>query len=147
MHNKVGMQPMASKDDEKLAVDEYRLIFDLWKSENSIKTTKLQVLLATNAILVSAFFLSGRVIWIALAGFAFSMVWIFSIGRTISYQEHWQSLLEDMMKRYESTHMFQIHKVKIKPPIWGRIPSKYYLLGTPITAALCWLIVFIYHLL
>jgi hypothetical protein len=93
---------MALKPDER-AFDEYRLIFDLWKSENSIKTTKLQVLLATNAILVSAFFLSGRVVWIALAGFAFSMVWIFSIGRTIAYQEHWHSLLVEIGNKHPQT--------------------------------------------
>ena len=41
--------------DEKLAIDEYKLILDLWKSESPIKTNKLQVLLATNSILVTAF--------------------------------------------------------------------------------------------
>ena len=130
-------------ETEEKPADEYRLVFDLWKSENSIKTTKLQVLLATNAILASAFFLSGQVIWIALVGSVFSTIWIFSIGRTISYQEHWQSLLEDIRKRYSSNHMFQIHSGKFKPAIWGRVPSKYYLLGTPIGAAICWLAVFI----
>lgn len=139
-----------SATEEQLA-NEYRLAFDLWKSEKSIKTTKLQVLLATNAILVSAFFLSGHVIWIALVGSVFSAIWLFSIGRTISYQEHWKTLLEDIKNRYSSRFsgnmMFQIHSGKFKPAIWGRIPSKYYLLGTPIGAAICWLIVFIIKLI
>ena len=132
-----------SETEEKAAEDEYRLLLDLWKSENSIKTTKLQVLLATNAILASAFFLSGQVIWIALVGSIFSAIWLFSIGRTVSYQEHWQSMLENIRKNHSSNHMFQIHSTKFKPAIWGRIPSKYYLLGTPIGAAIVWLAVFI----
>lgn len=136
-----------AESEEKLAMDEYRLIFDLWKSENSIKTNKLQVLLATNSILVSAFFLTGHSFWIALVGSVFSFVWVLSIGRTVSYQEHWRALLEDIRKSYPNTHMFQIHSAEIKPAIWGRVPSKYYLLGTPIVAAVCWLIVFLIYVI
>ncbi|MCK5627870.1 hypothetical protein KAI12_00245 [Candidatus Bathyarchaeota archaeon] len=129
--------------DEKLVVDKYKIVFDLWKSENSIKTSKLQVLLATNAILVSAFFLTEQSIWIALVGFIFSFVWILSIGRTIGYQQHWKSMLEDIRKKDPNNQLFQIHSAKAKVPIWGRVPSKYYLLGTPIATTIAWLIAFI----
>ncbi|MFZ3059965.1 MAG: hypothetical protein WA102_09550 [Candidatus Methanoperedens sp.] len=134
-----------TETDEQLTTDKYKLILDLWKSENSIKTSKLQVLLATNSILVSAFFLTGRSIWIAFVGFIFSIVWILSIGRTISYQQHWHSLLEDIRKKYSSNIIFQIHSAEIKPSVWGRISSKYYLLGTPIATATGWLVVFLTH--
>jgi hypothetical protein len=130
--------------DENLAIEKYKLIYDLWKSENSVKTNKLQVLLATNAILVSAFSLTGTrgSIWIAFVGFAFSTVWILSIGRTVSYQEHWQRQLEEIRKKYSSNTLFQIHSAPAKHAVWGRVPSKYYLLGTPIATAIGWLIVF-----
>ncbi|MGD0646054.1 MAG: hypothetical protein ABSA75_14205 [Candidatus Bathyarchaeia archaeon] len=132
-------------DSEKIALNDYKLINDLWMSENSIKTNKLQVLLATNSILVSAFFIANHPVWIALVGSVFSMVWVLSIGRTVSYQERWQSLLEGIERQYPSAHVFQIHSEKPKAAIWGRVPSKYYLLGTPIGAAVCWLIVFIIY--
>ena len=137
------MSESKSVENEKLIVDKYKIVFDLWKSENSIKTSKLQVLLATNAILVSAFFLAAQSIWIALVGFIFSLVWILSIGRTISYQQHWKSLLEEIRKDYSGNPLFQIHSVKAKVAVWGKVPSKYYLLGTPIGATIAWLITII----
>lgn len=130
-------------EHEKLLADKYKIVFDLWKSENSIKTSKLQVLLATNSILVSAFFLAGQSIWIALVGFVFSLVWIMSIGRTVSYQQHWKSMLEDIRTQYSSNPIFQIHSTKAKVAFWGKVPSKYYLLGTPIGATIAWLITLI----
>jgi hypothetical protein len=133
--------------EEQLAVEKYKLLFELWMSENPIKTSKLQVLLATNSILVSAFFLAGRVVWIALVGFLFSAVWILSIGRTTSFQQHWRLQMEDIRKKYGDNPMFEIHSVKIKPPVWGRVSSRYYLLGTPIAMAIAWLIVILYVLL
>ena len=134
-----------SSRDEQRAVEKYKLLFDLWMSENLVKTTKLQMLMATNSILVSAFFLVGQPIWIALVGFAFSMVWVFSIGRAVSFQHHWRAQMEDLRKQYSENPIFQIHSVKIKPPIWGSVSSKYYLLGTPFVASFTWLAVIIYH--
>lgn len=134
-------------DEEKLAIEKYKLLFDLWKSENPIKTNKLQVLIATNSILVSVFFLMKHTIWIPLVGFAFSLIWIFSIGRTVSYQHHWYSQMENLRKKYSGNIVFQIHSVKAKSPIWGRVPSRYYLLGTPFATTISWLAVVLYILL
>lgn len=131
---------------EQLAIEKYKLLFDLWMSENPVKTTKLQVLMATNSILVSAFFLTEYTIWIALVGFVFSSVWVLSIGRTTSYQRHWRSQLEELRKEYSDNILFQIHKAKVKPTIWGRVSSKYYLVGTPIATAFSWLVVMLYML-
>ena len=39
----------------------YKILLDLWSKENPIKTTKLQVLLAVNALLVSAVNISGGI--------------------------------------------------------------------------------------
>jgi len=133
--------------EEQLAMEKYKLLFDLWMSENPVKTTKLQMLMATNSILASAFFLAGQPIWIALIGFAFSMVWVLSIGRAVSFQHHWRAQMEDLRKQYSENPMFQIHSVEIKPPVWGSVSSKYYLLGTPFVASITWLAVIVYLLL
>ena len=137
---------ISSREDE-LAVEKYKLLFELWMAENPIKTNKLQMLMATNSILISAFFLAGQTVWIALAGFLFSFVWILSIGRTLSFQQHWRSQMEDVRSHNSNNAMFQVHSLKIKPDVWGRVPSKYYTLGTPIATTLAWLVVVLYLLL
>ena len=133
--------------DQTILVDKYKIVFDLWKSENSIKTSKLQVLLATNSILVSAFFLTSQSVWIALIGFVFSFVWILSIGRTVGYQQHWRLMLEEIRKKDLTNPLFQIQSVKAKVPIWGSVSSKYYLMGTPIGATIGWLVTFIVNII
>jgi len=140
---------MASLDvEERIATEKYKLLFDLWMSENSVKTNKLQMLMATNAILVSALALAQRpVLWIALAGLVFSLVWVLSIGRTVSYQQHWATQMEELRRQHSSNAMFQIHSTKTRLPIWGRVSSKYYLLGTPIATSIAWGTVILYDLL
>lgn len=133
--------------EEQLAIEKYKLLFDLWMAENPVKTNKLQMLMATNSILASAFFLAGNSIWIALVGFFFSLVWVLSIGRTVAYQRHWKVQMEEVRAKHSANPLFQIHSVKPRPSIWGRIPSRYYLLGTPIVTALAWLAVILYSLI
>jgi hypothetical protein len=133
--------------DEQLAIETYKLLNNLWMCENPVKTSKLQMLMATNSILVSAFFLAGQTVWIAVVGFLFSIVWTMSIGRTTSFQRHWQLQMDDIRKKYENNPIFEIHSVKIRPPIWGRLSSRYYLLGTPIFISLAWLLVVLYILI
>lgn len=133
--------------EEQLAIEKYKLLFDLWMSENPVKTSKLEMLMVTNSILVSAFFLAGQPSWLALVGFLFSLVWVLSIGRTVSFQQHWRSQMENLKAKYADNTMFQIHSLQISPPVWGRVPSKYYLLGTPIVTAIAWLAVLLYILL
>jgi len=128
-------------------MDRYKLLFDLWSAENNVKTNKLQMLMATNAILVSAVSLVGHtVIWIAVAGFVFSLVWVFSIGRTVAYQNHWHQQMEDIRKGNPAEPLFQVHATKTKEPLWGRVPSKYYLIGTPVATTTAWFLVIVYSL-
>jgi hypothetical protein len=132
---------------EEIAIEKYKLLFELWTSENSVKTNKLQMLMATNAILVSALTLAQRpVLWIALAGFVFSLVWILSIGRTVGYQEHWKVLMDEIRKQYGSNALFQTHSTQTALPVWGRVSSKYYLIGTPIATTIAWLSVIVFTL-
>jgi hypothetical protein len=128
-------------------IDHYKLLFDMWKSENSVKTSKLQVLMATNAFLISAHVISHySTIWIPLAGFIFSLVWIFSIGRSVAYQDHWKIQMNQLQQQNPTDPIFMVHMTKSKEPLWGRVPSKYYLVGTPIGTTLAWISVVIYTL-
>jgi hypothetical protein len=133
--------------EEQLALEKYRLLVELWMSENPVKTNKLQMLMATNSLLVSAYFLAEPTVWIALVGFVFSLVWVFSIGSTLTYQRHWKSQMEQIRAQYPDITVFQIHSEKVETPAWGGISSRYYTLGTPIATAAGWLSVMAYILL
>ena len=125
---------------EENAIEKYKILFDLWMSENSIKTNKLQMLMATNAILVSALALANYVaIGIAIGGFVFSLVWIFSLGRTVAYQEKWKEQMNDLKNNFPNNEIFTTHITTSPKQVWGKIPSKYYLLGTPIATTIAWL--------
>ena len=75
--------PMTEQERQvELDYQTYKSLLDLWARENPIKTTKLQTLLAVNALLVSAVNISGGQWYVYLAGAIFSFIWMFSIGRT-----------------------------------------------------------------
>jgi len=139
------MEALSTK--EQMAIDKYRLLTELWMSENPIKTNKLQMLMATNSILVSAFFLAGYIPWIPAVGFVFSTVWAFSIGRTVAFQHYWYSQMDVIRKAYPNNTLFETHVAEFRPPFFGSLSSRYYLIGTPIATALAWLAVLVYTLL
>jgi hypothetical protein len=138
---------IAYEREEQIAVEKYRLLLDLWKSENLSKTNQLQMLMAANSLLVLGFFLAGQSFWIALVGFLFSLVWILSLGHTIYLQTHWRAQMEVLRERCAGNALFQIQSAELKPSVWGKVPSRYYILGTPIVATTAWLVVLLYLLL
>lgn len=134
--------------------DMYKMVVDLWSRENPIKTTKLQVLLAVNALLVSALNLSGGLKpenWpIYFAGSIFSLVWTFSIGRTCLFQDVWQIKAGEIRKRYSNDPRFSLletakEESQARPMMrrFGGVPSRYYLLFTPFGFTILWLIILI----
>ena len=88
------MQMTEQERQDERGYATYKSLLDLWAKENPIKTTKLQVLLAVNALLVSTVNISGGINakqwYVCLAGAAFSLIWMFSIGRTSLFQDVWQ---------------------------------------------------------
>jgi hypothetical protein len=147
------MVPDADRADQDH--ESYRLLVELWARENPVKTLKLQVLLAVNAILVSALCISGGVVrenWpLALAGAGFSLLWAFSMARTVLFQEAWRWKTREIADRYPGDARFQVldgQKALEKAPrllrALGSVPSSYYLLGTPIILCLCWLGALVY---
>lgn len=128
---------------------------DLWSKENPIKTTKLQVLLAVNGILVSVVQLNGGFVDenlpLYLAGALVSLIWTLSIGRTALFQKIWRRKLEAIAERHQGDVRFEIFDIKEarnQLPLWlrifGGVSSKYYLLCAPFVFFLLWLFAGIY---
>jgi len=100
---KKSMERFRKEESEALSnvendYNDYKILLELWKSENPIKTNKLQVLLVVNGLLISAMQVAGGFVpdnWaIYVAGAAFSLVWVLSIGRTSLYQKYWLKKIE-----------------------------------------------------
>lgn len=138
------MEMSDKKKDEQISVEKYKLLFQLWSSENPVKTGKLQTLMLVNSILLPAFLLTGGSIWIAFVGFLFSAVWILSLGRTMNFQSHWLSQMEELRKQHMENPLFHIHSKEKKFTIWGRVPSKYFLMGSCTASTIAWLCVILY---
>jgi hypothetical protein len=135
----------------------YRLLIGLWAGENSVKTLKLQVLLAVNAILVSALCISGgltRGNWpLAMAGAGLSLAWVVSLGRTALFQEVWGLKIREIADRYPGDARYRpldlsgyLEKVPFFVRMTGGIPSKYYLIGAPVLSCLAWCVALLYLL-
>jgi len=141
----------------ELDYETYKSLLDLWAKENPIKTTKLQVLLAVNALLVSAVNISGGLHpeqwYVYLAGAIFSFIWLVSIGRTSLFQDVWQIKIAEVQRRHPGDPRFAIldtaaAQQRARPLLryFGAISSKWYLLFSPLVFALVWLGVLILSL-
>jgi hypothetical protein len=143
------MEPPATQTDRDY--EAYRALLDLWSRENPIKTTKLQMLLAVNALLVSVVTYTSTMAaprwYLYLAGAAFSLIWTFSIGRTSLFQDVWQIKIADIRRRHPDDSRFAILETgdalrRARPLLrtFGALPSKWYLLFSPLLFAVVWLI-------
>jgi len=135
----------------------YKDYLELWKSENPIKTNKLQVLLIVNGILVSAIQIAGGFKtdnwFLFLAGAVFSFIWVLSIGRTSLFQKVWEIKAKSIAEKeeYKDDPRFQAFNTEAQEkeaPFWlrifGCVSSKYYLIGAPLLFSLIWLVLLIY---
>lgn len=145
---------------EEKDYEAYKTYLELWKSENPIKTNKLQVLLVVNGLLVSAMQIAGGFKtdnwFLFLAGAAFSFIWLLSIGRTSLFQKVWQIKCKSIAEKeeYKDDPRFQAFNTESeerKAPAWlrsvGSVSSKYYLLGAPLLFSLIWLASLLYVLI
>ena len=146
---------MTDSEETKSDYEAFAMLLDLWKSENPIKTTKLQVLLAVNGILLSVAQLNGGLVSenlpIFLAGFVLCLVWTLSIGRTCLFQKAWKIKMINIAKGHDGDprfHILETDDAKRAAPFWlrafGGVSSKYYLLASPFVFAIGWLVVTIY---
>lgn len=140
-------------DQKESDFEKFKLILDLWKSENPIKTNKLQVLLLVNGIIISVAQLTGGFThknWVlCAAGSGLSLIWLLSIGRTVFFQNVWQVELGRLANEYQDDPRFQVLNTQVteKSPsigVWtraiGSVSSKFYLLVSPLIFFLGWLI-------
>lgn len=148
---------MAEHDKTKDDAEAFSMLLDLWKGENPIKTTKLQMLLAVNGILISVVQLNGGFVSsnlpLFLAGFVLCLVWTLSIGRTCLFQRVWKIKMLKLAAQHPGDHRFEILDTateKQEAPLWlrafGGVSSKYYLLASPFVFAIGWLVATIYVL-
>ena len=146
---------MTGNERTKSDLEAFSMLLDLWKGENPIKTTKLQVLLAVNGLLLSVVQLNGGLVLknlpLFLAGFVLCLVWTLSIGRTCLFQRAWKIKMLDIAEGHVGDPRFEIlntDAAKRAAPLWlrafGGVSSKYYLLASPFVFAIGWLAVTIY---
>lgn len=150
---------MCENEEIKKDWEAYKELINLWRGENPIKTTKLQVLLAVNAALLTIVNIKGGFtrgnLSIYMAGALVSLVWTLSIGRTALFQKVWQKKIKELAKKYPVDNRFQILETdsteRAVRPWWlrfvGGVSSKYYLLASPVVFCLAWLAVSIYFAL
>ena len=135
--------------DENKDYEAYRTYVNLWAGENPVKTSKFQVLLIVNALLVCALQVSGgfsRSAWpVFLVGGVFSFIWVLSIGRTSIFQKIWQLKAKRIATAYEDDPRFQVFDTRTEvknTPAWlrflGSVSSRSYLLGVPLLFTLIW---------
>ncbi|HEY3196999.1 MAG TPA: hypothetical protein VGJ57_03205 [Nitrospirales bacterium] len=142
-------------DQREKDFEVYRILLDLWSKENPIKTTKLQVLLVVNGLLVSAINVAGKGFsqdewFLYLAGAVFNLIWTFSIGRTSLFQEAWQLRLGELHDRYPNDPRFSIletapYRQKAAGILraFGFMSSRWYLLFSPFIFAITWLVILV----
>lgn len=145
---------MADGEERAREWEQYQQLLALWRHENPIKTTKLQVLLAVNAGLFAAAQLHGgftaanRPLY--AVGAALSAVWLLSIGRTVLSQQLWKHKLEALAREHAGDPRFQLldtSGVASRPSAllraFGGVSSKFYLLGAPLGFVAVWLTLFV----
>lgn len=148
---------MTDNEQTKGDIEAFSMLLNLWKDENWIKTTKLQVLLVVNVILLSVVQLNGGIIFknmpLFLAGFVLCIIWTLSIGRTCLFQKTWKIKMLKISKEHTYDPRFQVLDTDIAKraaPFFlralGSVSSKYYLLASPVVFAVGWLGVIIYVL-
>lgn len=136
----------------------YTQLIDLWAKENSIKTSKHQMVLAVNGLLLAAISINDGFVaknWpIYLGGAILCLVWVLSIGRTALFQEIWQVKILALAAKYPDDNRFQVYHYKEDMEnvskvlrVIGGMPSGYYLIGTPFIFCIGWISVFLYFMI
>lgn len=146
---------MTENEDKKRDLEAFAMLLDLWKSENPIKTTKLQVLLAVNGVLISVVQLNGGLVpknlTLFITGFVLCLVWTLSIGRTCLFQRAWKIKMLKIAEGHTDDPRFEIldtDAAKRAAPtllrVFGGVSSKYYLLASPFVFAIGWVAIIFY---
>lgn len=85
-----------------LRIEAQKKLYDLWVADNNMLNTKLSQLFYVNSILVAVLALSAKTdtqnsipYWASLLGGLFSLLWFFSIERTLAFRKYYKRKLSD----------------------------------------------------
>lgn len=149
--------------DKHLWVESIKLAYDLWESENSIKTSKLYIYILIQSVLVSAYVAGARPdgflipifnirlplvsIIVPLVGIGSSYMTFVSIGRTVAFQKAWKRKRKRLVKNAPEPvrTLFDFYpNQEDKERYWyGTLGSKYVLLAPPAIGLVLWVVVLV----
>jgi len=137
---------------EKNQIEAWKVLVDLWKSENAVKTSKLMMFFAVQSLFVVAFSMRTGFDWVVpVLALLFSVLWFFCIGRTVACQKHWKKKADGLFSKFseESKEAYGIFPTPLDEllfPIYGRMPATYILLFPPVLTFVIWLIILVFIL-
>ncbi len=140
--------------DKKEAInDKFELLktlHEMWRHENDIANKKIAIFFTVQSILMISF--AASTVITSILGFSISIIWFLSLGRTIVYRQHWDShaikLSSDLSEKSKAYYqIFPTIDEKKKMAWYGKVPSKIFLLGTPLFCALLWGVILVINLL
>jgi hypothetical protein len=91
--------------------------------------------------------------WVVpLLGIIFSFFWLFSIGRTVSFQKIWKKRIEKVIDQLDENDqkeflIFPTDEEKKEMPRYGKMRSTIILILPPVFVSVLWLIILICVLL
>ncbi len=133
-------------------IEAIKTLYQLWSGENSGKTQKLTLFFTAQSILVAGYSLGSTTLYlIPIIGMAFSLLWLFSIGRTVAFQACWKAKIDTLLSNAPESvckefDFYPTVEDKKMMPFYGKMPGKYILLGPPVVGVPFWLGVFIHAL-
>jgi len=136
-------------EKEKNQIEAWKVLIDLWKSENAVKTSKLMMFFAVQSLFVVAFGMNTGFDWVVpLLALLFSFLWFFCIGRTVACQKHWKKKADDLLRGFSDASrgiydIFPTHEDEFSFPLYGKMPATYILLLPPILTFVIWLIILV----
>ncbi len=140
------MAQQSAKSDGPHYVEALRTLYQLWAEENRVKTQKLTTYFTAQSILLTAFNLGpdSRAL-VAAVGAAFCLVWFFSIGRTMAFQDIWKEKIVSILRVapisvQAAFDFYPTSQDKKNLPWYGRLSATYVLLWPPAVGFLVWLV-------
>jgi hypothetical protein len=138
-------------EHEKSQIEVWKVLIDLWKSENSVKTSKLMMFFAVQSLFVVAFNKDNNFDWVVpLLAVLFSLFWYFCIGRTVAFQKYWKKKANDLFSNFsESKEIYDFFPKtddKSSFPFYGKMPAGLILLAPPLITFVIWLIILVFIL-
>jgi hypothetical protein len=132
--------------------EKIKMYFEVWTTENNVKTNKLMIFFVVQTILATTFNYTTKVIWITpVIGIIFSFIWFFCIGRTVAFQKIWKKKIENIAQNSNDPNIktfafFPTREEEFDMPFYGKMPSVFITLLPPSIMTFLWSLVLVYKL-